>query len=523
VASSTEAILKLTESRKFALMTVNTYRAHIKNLRASLELLETRFPFVPRDTTSPDPTPCVTLSELLTPDIHKRRANAKLEIEELEEIRAKVRAAILDIDEELRCQLYINQVNSKSLKSYLAIQEMSQSAVDEISGAFRVIKRVPNEIWSDILAIRITDDSNSFPNPPGLPLFLPALPISQVCRTWRSVVRSSPSMWRVIGLRMSAGDEPNHNNIDIWKKLSGQGRLSVHEIQCEARTSAAQSLGPHLLDQSKRLNYHVLQSNAGAPNEFNADESPKYPILALGLSAPPLSRNARVQPGLYSQFSSVQGLSLSNLLPHRRLALQDSLTFLAISFSQPHKSYTLARLLIPSLHYLRLRHFEITGTPDLAEVIQLPNLFALDITPLESKLVGKLVMPQLSYIILSSPVKVSTSPDGWLDSIIALGTTVVQLQIGSDLNEQDTNTTSLNILQILTKLLPQMPKIHHVKLIDCIFDGGGLADILEKKENKGVDIRKLEELTIDHCIGVSRMDCERLVPLVGKLSVYQST
>jgi hypothetical protein len=177
VASSTDAIQKLTKTREFARTTANTYMTHINNLRASLEQLEKRFTLVPQDTASLEPTLCVALSDLLTPDILKRKSNIQLEIEELEEICVKIEATILDIDEELRCQRYVDQVNSKSLESYTTIQKAIQSAVDdEISAAFRAIKRVPDEIWSDILGIRIAQDSNFISKPTGSPLFLPALP-----------------------------------------------------------------------------------------------------------------------------------------------------------------------------------------------------------------------------------------------------------------------------------------------------------------------------------------------------------
>ena len=87
----------------------------------------------------------------------------------------------------------------------------------------------------------------------------------------------------------------------------------------------------------------------------------------------------------------------------------------SIAFFQPHKSYTLASLLIPSLAYLHIQHFDTTGTPALAESVQLPNLRTLGITPIEYKLVEMLEAPYLSRLELASPVKASACPNGWLD------------------------------------------------------------------------------------------------------------
>jgi hypothetical protein len=270
----------------------------------------------------------------------------------------------------------------------------------------------------------------------------------------------------------------------------------------------------------------VLQSPGDASIWNNVEIIPKFSIGCLFLGRANSLANAKVQSNIYSLFSSVPQLVLSDVLPHGGLVLQASLVSLTIIFHKPHKSFALGRLLIPSLRYLRLQHFEIAGTPFLAEVVRLPNLQVLDVTPLEGELVEKLGMPNLSHLTLSSPVKATASPDGWLDSIITICTTVVDLRIdysSTGKSAEHRYASGFNVVQILTKLLPQMSELQGITLLDAVVDGEALANTFENKETKeGLQFHKLNELTIDGCVGISQMDCERLIQWIEKLNVYRS-
>lgn len=233
----------------------------------------------------------------------------------------------------------------------------------------------------------------------------------------------------------------------------------------------------------------------------------------------PTGRAPKVQEQLLKRFTTLGSLSLCNVLPPQGLNYSNALVVLSVTLTMPHDTYPLRRHLRHSLKVLRLQHFDVENAPVLTELVRLPNLHTLSVTPLEYKIVEMLKLPKLSALKISQPVKWGACSDQWLDSFIPLCPMVTELQLFG----QEHKCGKFDALQVFMKLHHQLPKLQRVRFAHVDLDGSVLADFLDTTVDAQVSAGpRLKKLTIDGCIGVSRWDCDRLVQFVDKLNVYDT-
>lgn len=433
---------------------------------------------------------------------------------------SELETLLASADDALRRQRLILNVNSSSLRLYSMERQPIQTILDDIRERFSVIKRVPDEIWYEILTLRLIRENRHWPQPKDAPLFIPALHYTHVCRSWRRVVNSSPRMWRGIHWNMGPEKEPNRDLINLWISRSQEDDRRLYERQSYSGLTYAGSTHMNLqLPISDKLQYFLYQTRKRLPHSRTADRSSAINLPVLCLQSPTsFTRVQSVQANLIHRFPLLETLKLQNTLPKSIVNLPDSLTHLSLEFSIPHETYRLVDFLRPSLESLRLLHFDGSTTPTLGQNIILPRLLILDVTPLEHDILKKLKLPVLENLFINPPRNgAATFPIGWAEALIPHCTKVASLRLDWPARLPDEGRISIDRLQLLQYLRVHTPRLLIVKFGSGSIDGNALADLFETNLH-----HRLEQLIIDGCIGVSRMDCERLVEHVDKLSVYRS-
>ncbi|KIM23408.1 hypothetical protein M408DRAFT_27966 [Serendipita vermifera MAFF 305830] len=433
----------------------------------------------------------------------------------------RLEVLMASVEHALRQQRLIVNVKSSSIQLYSIDKLPVQTIIDKVLERFSVIKRVPDEVWYEILTVRISKASHSWPRSDTL-ISIPALPYTHVCRSWRRVINSSPSMWRAIHWSMNCTKEPNRNLIDLWISRSPEHERRIYERQSYfGQVPAGLSHMQFQLPIHEKLQYYLYQTRKELPAGQDRDYSSpiNFPSLSLESSSSSSSSRVRsVQESVIHRFPLLESLHLQDIIPRNKICLPSTLTHLGIGFRVPHGTYRLSDLLTPTLESIQLTHFIDSGTPTLDEKIRLPKLRTMDITPLEYETIKKLNLPSLEKLIIRAPLnKAATFPTGWVESLFPHCANVANLELIWPSILQSDPVLSLDRLQVFFELRLHTPKLATVEFSSGRIDGNALADFL------GTDQRgRLEHLVIDECIGVSRMDCERFVQYVGKLSVYRT-
>lgn len=519
IAAAQDAVTLATEA--LDILTRTSLRAQVTLKLGSPSDMEVIAPYKHEITTimlNPEELSERTLE--LCRELSLARATEKPDERNLEVSFVQLNPILQVVDDALRRQRLTVNVNTCSIKLYSLNRAVLQANLDEVKHEISVIKRIPDEIWYEILTVRISKQSHCWPQTTYAPLSIPALAYSHVCRSWRRVVFSSPSMWKAIHWNLRPDKEPNRNLIDLWLSKSPENERRIYERQSHSGLATAALTHMKLqLPIHSKLQYYIRQTRTSLPNHLDGDQVSVLSIPSLFVKASKCSsRILKLQTNLLHRFTVLESLNLQDVLPRSMLSLPSTIAHLVIVFTVPHRTYNLAQLLRPSLETLKISHFSISDTPGLRQTVTLPRLRKLDITPLEHSIANSLLLPALEKLFICPPKNGTASwPAEWLASLIPHCAKLKHMHFGWPWNTPDTTISSLDRLQVFFDLRLHTTRLRTLQFSSGFISGSTLADFLSTETRN-----KLEELTIDGCRGVSRMDCERLVELVGKLSITRS-
>jgi hypothetical protein len=418
-----------------------------------------------------------------------------------------------------RRRLLVN-VTSTSLKIYSLAEQRVLSELREISRILGFVKRIPDEIWYEILGRRIARDTHYWPPKKFKGVFLPSLTLSHVCSQWRRVIISSPSMWRSIHWNLTRGQEPNQELLKLWASRSQDAAPRIYErlrhsgLPTGALTHIRLGFPSH-----QKLRYYIHQDRS-LSDHLGEDQPTSNCSFLLVRQSKSAKRVQTLQRRLLKMFTAIETLCLEGVTPKRGVVLPESLTIMAIGFYGPHESYSLRELLVGRLTFLKLIHFSEDGVPSLEYPVLLPNLVTLQITPLEHHIAAKLILPSIDSLRIfpQKPIKQSTD---WVDSLIPHCANLRCLSLDAPTLSHSERQSPYDRLGAFRYLREHAARLRTLQFSDGSINGTGLADFLES-DRQGVH-STIEELTIESCTGVSRMDCDRLIEVVDRLNVYRST
>lgn len=118
--------------------------------------------------------------------------------QQIETIQKRVRnlwEKVKKLELELKCWNYSRSLSAKAIQNLNINKEAIEGELREAKELFRPIRRMPYEVWATIFAL-VVKETTSYQSSidRNLSLRLPFLSISQVCKLWRRIVYSEPSL-----------------------------------------------------------------------------------------------------------------------------------------------------------------------------------------------------------------------------------------------------------------------------------------------------------------------------------------
>lgn len=430
---------------------------------------------------------------------------------------------ILSVETALRQKRIVLRVNSARLKRSSSTDEAVSADIKAITDTLSAIRRVPEEIWYEILGRRIAIDNHYWPYKTIKGVFLPALSFCHVCCLWRRIIFNSPSMWRAIHWNLRYNQEPNPDLLALWRSRSPDIMIRIYErLSYAGVPKGAFGRERFQLPVDQKLQYFLHQDKSFSKHSGRVQDTTQCSVLLIRTSKSPI-RTRTLQRRLLKIFPALETLCLEGVLPKQGLNMPDSLKILSIVFDRPHNTYPLADILTERLTFLKLIHFTEKGTPSPQATIRLPNLVTLEITPLEHEIAARLYLPSLEKLRIYPPESsTATYSSDWLDSLLphCANLRTLCLDLNSAANSRCATSFSFDRIHILRYLRVHAHQLRKLTFNKGYLSGSLLADFVERDQQEYWS--RFEEVTIHGCTGVSRMDCDRLLRLVPKLNVYES-
>ncbi|KAG8831655.1 hypothetical protein FRC17_002799 [Serendipita sp. 399] len=223
------------------------------------------------------------------------------------------------------------------------------------------------------------------------------------------------------------------------------------------------------------------------------------------------------------QYASVKSLEVIDPTPYSFDTLQISSRFpnlTQLSLEAKIFTYQFSSQSFPTtLKSLRIQHSGQNSLPAISGVTNLPKLTILDVTPPATSLFQTINAPSLHQLLLQGPSKTATvTPTLPTNPRIRLRN-VKYLEFHNWLDPSHiSGVVSCDAVATLREWILQMPNVTKLKFVDSHVDGASLIDVVKSWNSGGTP--KVGEITIDHCTGITRRECEDLMTLVDKVEVF---
>ncbi|KAG8856142.1 hypothetical protein FRC20_000543 [Serendipita sp. 405] len=217
-------------------------------------------------------------------------------------------------------------------------------------------------------------------------------------------------------------------------------------------------------------------------------------------------------------FDPIQKLNLDNFSPQASTnpVVGPQLTHLEINMTN-FSSYDLSSFLQPTLQDLRLRFRSDTAlvlTRD-SSTLTLPNLTTLGIEMVESPITRLLVTPAINKLILYRSQSPPTSSE-WQFASWGHLSMVKELELENWTHEGD----DLDAVAAFRNLSPSMAHVSKLKFRHSRVDGRALIEVLGDMSTLGGAGRKMDEVLLQRCTGISQDECLIVRSKVGSLKIH---
>jgi chromosome segregation ATPase len=156
------------------------YKQHLQQLTTIHQALSTRF-----SATLTSSNDIFAFAPFLADNLARRIESCHAEVNAVKEACKKLHLSITSLKEDLRCQRHHLAVSEMSLQASILARDEIQGIVGAIKERFRPIKRIPDEIWLEILEIAVEGMNKALTlNSSNITTSSVALPLSHVCMTW---------------------------------------------------------------------------------------------------------------------------------------------------------------------------------------------------------------------------------------------------------------------------------------------------------------------------------------------------
>ncbi|KAG8821497.1 hypothetical protein FRC19_007708 [Serendipita sp. 401] len=383
--------------------------------------------------------------------------------------------------------------------------------------------KLPIEIWREIFRNALHSTFMHFLAEADDKPFHPfTLTIASVCRAWRTIVLQDPTMFSNITGHASSFWLPCAKYLlDLFLERTVEP-FTVVINSSQENVPVDDSNSAVCLDETGgEKHYHVLVRIGNIDSSFSEDldEHPYHTPRELTL----INNSDHLDGDIFdfiAPFASkfLHRLIIKDPIPQffeETVNLSPNLTdltYLSFEAAEFSEGFDFTSLLCRQLIELHIRHTKDTRIPALPNVVELPELRVLGITPPSTEFIKCLRLPKVDKLVLYG-TKVSRNPQtppatavgGLYARIVELGFHHWEAIDGSE--------KVPTVIGILKKMKGTCRRLTKVSFFDTWVDGTTLREVVAK------DRRKFANLTLDQCTGVTQTDCIELMSLVEKLVV----
>ncbi|CCA75111.1 hypothetical protein PIIN_09095 [Serendipita indica DSM 11827] len=417
------------------------------------------------------------------------------------------------------------------------------------------INQLPDDILLATFELCVKDALEIFVNAPlnAKPPFVPPFfSISQVCRTWRSLYYSFPSLSQVIEIpaypqwTRREAERVQHALRLCSNKMEDQIRLRqgriILDITDTGNAARVDAKFPPGIDASEEVDVYLLlrdvDNTKPLPLHFTKRLFPLRQILRLcdeggsirhvTVHWPKRGQIPKSVAAAISQLSP-RVLTLVNVTPYYHPTEIDgsTITTLHLDLIPTQSGMDLETVLWPNIKDLRIYSRKIDTRFSLqeyyhgpSEYITMSNITTLGITPLHDFLVAKLKLPALETVIFfpaTGRLNFGNSDERQTLRLQMLLQSVRRMEFHTWSEKYTRDCTWSSIPPVLATLRPRLP---YLRVVTCRWSyvyGPRLLENFRLQYSDSHGEQLLDELVFEECHGMSAGDLAEISMMVGKV------
>ncbi|KAG8865927.1 hypothetical protein FRC20_009280 [Serendipita sp. 405] len=424
--------------------------------------------------------------------------------------------------EEPRAHVSVREKRINYLKQFV---EVLNAEIRDLAWLTRPLLRIPDKVWVLVFGFVQEGDFHTYTTEEKTSFFVPStLGLSQVCQRWRRITHNSPLLWGEVGFLLDEDWDPHRvellkfmleragdQNVFLIANMPDTSALSplsnsldIREIEDIRRTNL--SLG--VLDPPSRLNLRSICERMG----FKSFDE----IIIYGNTN---SRQTFDPPEVPDtlKFSLLDPLFPSNL------AALESMHELSLHIPLFESQIDISTYLFNGLRNLSLCGDAFDLPSDSEREFLLPELVTLRISPAQQGVLKRVTAPRLTTLVLDPPDGNDGGIDGdWLTPLLRMSSLCSVIRFDR-WRRPSTNLSAppyCSAATVCSEIVKGSQNLVTVEFIASFVDGEQLVGDLSSPTGSGLGTKPLNELVFDYCTGITRMDCDALLRIVGCLKIY---
>ncbi|KAG8786850.1 hypothetical protein FRB91_004038 [Serendipita sp. 411] len=455
-----------------------------------------------------------------------RESEVLLENEERRLVKAKALLQELHVRlEEPKVHLMIRERKMKQLEELI---ETLDGEIHELALLMRPQLRVPDEVWLLVFGILLEEDNRLYRTKDQRWLFAPpTLTASQVCQHWRRVTHSHSSLWTKIGFQFDRYWEPRQLDLFrlVLERAGDQKVFLIVDMSSSRVHSNATDETDYVDIQSIEgiRNGKFILGVENPPRTLNlrelCDKTGITSFTAVIINGSDLRQNT----GDLEQLPDTRVASFYDFYPSSSAAALEDLHSLHLYSESSRRKVDVSPFLLRGLHELTLRGDSIDLPSDSEDAFVLPELTSLRLSPLQRGFLKRVTTPRLSTLTLDPP----DGPDesigsDWSSPLLGVSSTcsIIRFDMWETLPLESPVPPYCSASAVCLEIIRGSQKPVKVQFIDSYVDGERLVSDLLALMGSGVGTKAIEEMVIDRCTGMTRMDCDALLGIVDCLKIY---
>ncbi|KAG8800173.1 hypothetical protein FRC16_003459, partial [Serendipita sp. 398] len=429
----------------------------------------------------------------------------------------------------LRMRQITDRLSLQRLQHSLAANKKSQlqnaieivkDNIHNIACLMRPQTRIPDEVWADIFAYHVQNSFTEYIRTSRASFFIPTtFTLSQVCSRWRHIVHDKHSLWNYIGFHLER--HWKKHRMEVFRFVLEKTR--GHKIALIATTPPL-STTPSSAGTVDITSINIKKSNyrfVFCLEQYDIDIRARCSELGFGVpgrvTTYPSTLSWETGIILSGELPSSPIIKCVGMVPHS--SILDSVGVLHLTLiPAAGETIDVTPYLTPNLSSLWFTSHRFYRPFNTRETITLPKLKTLRINAAHEDVMKYVETPSLRNLFLGPPRVCSEELEGNYSatSLLRLASTCSVVTFCNWIPPSDEDSTKLchSASSLCLELVKGSPRLTQLEFRNSWINGEQFANSLEVLLGDSKRTAKsIEMLTLYHCTGITRMDCDKLAKL----------